>query len=80
MSNNSDVVANATKYISSGTSTGTTIVGLSMSEFAAVIGVILAVATYLTSLYFQLKKEKRDNDLHILKLKQLADRKEILNE
>ena len=51
-----------------------------MSEFAAVIGVILAVATYLTSLYFQLKKEKRDNDLHILKLKQLADRKEILNE
>ena len=80
MSNNSDVVANATKYISYGPSTGTTIVGLSMSEFAAVIGVILAVATYLTSLYFQLKKEKRDNDLHILKLKQLADRKEILNE
>jgi hypothetical protein len=80
MSNNSDVVANATKYISYGTSTGTTIVGLSMSEFAAVIGVILAVATYLTSLYFQLKKEKRDNDLHILKLKQLAEGKEILNE
>ena len=56
MCNNLDVVANATKYISYGASTGTTIVGLSMSEFAAVIGVILAVATYLTSLYFQLKK------------------------
>ena len=48
MSSNSDVVVDTTKYISYGTSTGTTIIGLSMSELAAVIGGILAVATYLT--------------------------------
>jgi hypothetical protein len=42
--------------------------GLTANEFAALVGAAIAVGGYLTSLYFQLKRDRRERAEHDLKM------------
>lgn len=55
--------APATSYITNGLvfSWG----ALTFNEIMMLIGAVLAVATYLTNLYFQRKRDKREAELHV---------------
>lgn len=58
-------LSDATKYASYGASTGTTIIGsFSLSEIAEIVGITMAIFTFLVSLYFQIKRDRREQQLH----------------
>lgn len=50
-----DNFLSATSY---STSTVTILVGFTLNEWAAVVGIIGVVATYATNLYFKIRKSK----------------------
>lgn len=44
--------------------------GLSASEFAAIVGATVAVLGYLTQLYFNRRRERRESDEHAARMAQ----------
>lgn len=63
MSSTVEQAAPATSYVTNGLvfSWG----ALTFNEVMMLIGAVLAVATYLTNLYFQRKRDKREHELHL---------------
>lgn len=56
------------------TSIGTVLAGgLSLNEWLAVLGAVLAVLTYLTNLWFRLEERRQRDELHVLKKQQLIN-------
>lgn len=58
-----EAAAPATSYITNGLvfSWG----AMTFNEVMMLIGAVLAVATYITNLYFQRKRDKREHELHV---------------
>lgn len=48
--------------------------GLSLNEMAALGGLLFAILGYFTSLYFARKRNRREEELHILSIKVLEDK------
>lgn len=57
-------LSDAAKYASYGASTGTTIIGsFSLSEIAEIVGITMAIFTFLVSVYFQVKRDRREQQI-----------------
>ena len=54
---------------------GATFFGVTANEFAALVGVVVALMSFLVSLYFQLRKDKRDKELYEAQLGQIKLRR-----
>lgn len=54
---------------------GATFFGVTANEFAALVGVAVALMSFVVSLYFQLRKDKRDKELYELQLAQVKLRR-----
>lgn len=57
-------LSDTSKYVSYGASTGTTIIGsFSLSEIAEIVGITMAIFTFLVSVYFQIKRDRREQQI-----------------
>ena len=54
---------------------GATFFGVTANEFAALVGVVVALMSFIVSLYFQLRKDKRDKELYEAQLAQVKMRR-----
>lgn len=61
-------IAPATSYITNGFVF--TWGALTFNQIMMLIGTIFAIATYFTSLYYQRRRDKREHELHVQRLRQ----------
>lgn len=75
MSKNEDsIIALANKTTVAGGASAT-FFGVSANEFAALIGVAVALMSFVISLYFQIRKDQRDKALYEAQLAQVKLRR-----
>ena len=72
--NEDSIIAIANKTTVAG-GAGATFFGVTANEFAALVGVVVALMSFVVSLYFQLRKDKRDKELYEAQLAQVKLRR-----
>jgi hypothetical protein len=72
--NEDSIIAIANKTTVAG-GAGATFFGVTANEFAALVGVAIALMSFVVSLYFQLRKDKRDKELYEAQLAQVKLRR-----